>query len=398
MRILQLVVNCPWPPITGGEIRNDMIARAAAKLGPFACRGLTAILDENASAGFSYRSAPGFADKNPWVALKPALPTKIRLSDADLAWLLAEAHEFNPDVIIVEGVVLADALPMLRRNFPCVILDMHNIESQLQNQIRQAQPWEQRVKSLVLLPFAASNAKKLDVQASQTADLVWTCSNFDRDTLIGLGGPKSTIITNPVPNHNYLDIPISDLRYTSPSLIYCGLLSYPPNTKAVTELALHIFPRVAQHMSVDAPLVVGRKPNKLILHLAQLGHINLVADRPDILPLIAASSYTILPIRVGGGTRIKALEAMAAGLIMIATAKAVEGLDLVDGLHFVQAETAQAMADALAGLVTNPEKAVAIAKAARAFVIANYARSIVENQVFTALTKAAAQKFNRQVA
>ena len=118
------------------------------------------------------------------------------------------------------------------------------------------------------------------------------------------------------------------------------------------EFANRILPALRHR--IDARLVLaGRSPAPAVRALNALPAVRSVADPDDMEPILADADIAVLPIRLGGGQRIKVLEALSRGLPMVATRFAVEGLDLIDGLHFSEAETTPDFVDAIAALAAD---------------------------------------------
>jgi glycosyltransferase involved in cell wall biosynthesis len=116
-----------------------------------------------------------------------------------------------------------------------------------------------------------------------------------------------------------------------PTLLFVGSLGYEVNIDALQFLVREILPRIREQRG-DARLVVaGRGPTDEVQALAREPAVELVADAPTLEPLYRAARAVVAPLRQGGGTRIKVLEAMARGRPMVLTPVAAEGLDLTDG-------------------------------------------------------------------
>ena len=152
--------------------------------------------------------------------------------------------------------------------------------------------------------------------------------------------------------------------------LFVGLLSYGPNRDAVTWFAREVAPRLGS----DGPdvLVAGRDPGPELEALAGATRLRLLGFVPDLAPLYARAGVFVNPMRGGGGTRLKVLEAMAAGKAVISTSVGAEGLALTPGRDVVIADTAVEFAAAVRGLLASPGQAERLGRAARALVETRY--------------------------
>jgi glycosyltransferase involved in cell wall biosynthesis len=114
--------------------------------------------------------------------------------------------------------------------------------------------------------------------------------------------------------------------------------------------------------------IVGRNPSQDLVERAhgQPG-VRLYADVPDVRPFLGQCGVMAVPLRIGGGSRLKILEALACALPVVSTAVGAEGLDLTPGEHYVQADEAH-MAEALVQVMRDPEPARVMAEKGRAHV------------------------------
>lgn len=139
------------------------------------------------------------------------------------------------------------------------------------------------------------------------------------------------------------------------ALLFCGTLSYPPNADAVRWLAREIVPRVRREEPGARLTVVGRgAPPDLQALAAADPAIELLGWVDDLGPRFAAAAVALAPLRSGGGTRLKVIEALAAGRAMVATTIGAEGLDLEDGVHLRLADDAEQIAAATVELLRDP--------------------------------------------
>ncbi len=385
MRLVQFVVDCPWPPLSGSDFRNTLLAShndSAAYL----CLGLTAPYREQYTSPVKYHQLQCFADSNPWRSFDPKQPTSIRFPPSAFSEVEHLLDTFQPTVAVVEGVALGAILTQLQAWKVPTVLNMHNIESTLFEERMQGRPWYKK-----LLPSSydrrwRQTVRETDRELSYLADQTWVCSDVDAASLSSLGGASAHIIPNPIPDESLSDIPIFTDRYRNQRPLFIGHLSFFPNVAAVMEIGKVLVPLLAQRRIACQPIVAGRAPSRAIRKLAARGSIHLITNPASCKSLLADSGYTLLPIRHGSGTRLKVLEALAAGIVVIATLKAVEGLGLIDGVHYCHAESIDEMGNRLSEFTAQPELAEQLAKRGRQFVIENYSRTTIHAKIAKALS------------
>lgn len=159
----------------------------------------------------------------------------------------------------------------------------------------------------------------------------------------------------------------------SPAILFLGALDWRPNADAVDQLLGAVFPLIRARRPDATLMIVGRRPSPaLVERAAATPGVELHADVPDVRPYMSNSAVMTVPLRIGGGSRLKILEALAARLPVVSTAVGAEGLELADGTHLTIADDAEAMAAALIAAIDRPEAANAQAEAGRAAVSARY--------------------------
>jgi polysaccharide biosynthesis protein PslH len=140
-------------------------------------------------------------------------------------------------------------------------------------------------------------------------------------------------------------------------ILFLGALEYRPNQDGARLLLDQVFPAVKGRHPTARLVIVGRKPpDWLRQRVAGLSDVELHADVPDVRPYLAASAVLAVPLRVGGGSRIKILEALATGLPVVSTRVGAEGLTLTPERDLFVAEQPEEMTAALCKALDNPER------------------------------------------
>jgi polysaccharide biosynthesis protein PslH len=254
---------------------------------------------------------------------------------------------------------------------PPLVVDSHNIDYDLARQYARAG------NSLTRRLYAEANWRKLrreELGTYRNADGVYLCSAADeRHLLDQLPGVRTAVIPNAA------DVEYFHPRPTDPppdgrTVVYFGLLSYVPNVDGVIHFVKDIWPRIAEaHPEARCKIIGGRPPPSL---LALAGpRVELTGFVSDLRPHLAAAAAVVVPLRLGGGTRLKIVEAMAMGKAIVSTTLGAEGIEAAPGRHLLVEDEAAAFADAVNRLLAEPGLAARIGQSARELAVQRYAWS-----------------------
>ncbi len=156
-------------------------------------------------------------------------------------------------------------------------------------------------------------------------------------------------------------------------ILFLGALDWRPNLDAINVLLDRVFPEVRARHPEATLWIVGRNPPAgLPQRVAAIPGAELHADVADVRPFLARSGVMAVPLRVGGGSRLKILEALACGLPVVSTRVGAEGLSLRPGQDFVQVEGVGDMAEGLLRCLREPGPALEMARAGREVVLERY--------------------------
>jgi polysaccharide biosynthesis protein PslH len=151
------------------------------------------------------------------------------------------------------------------------------------------------------------------------------------------------------------------------TIVFTGVMDSPANTDGIDFLMNGIWPIVLRARPQARALIVGRNPQKSLYAAVQERGLNwtVTGSVDDIRTYVAQADVSVIPLRVGSGTRIKAFEAMAMGRPVVSTRVGIEGLDVDAGEHFLAADTAQDFAAAILQLLDDAELRETMARTAR---------------------------------
>lgn len=195
-------------------------------------------------------------------------------------------------------------------------------------------------------------------------------SERDADLLRGLA---STIEVQVVPNgvDSGSFAPSSEQRDPE-TLLFFGTLSYAPNAEGLIWFCQEIWPRIRQARPNAQLQVVGLHLPERVAALGQLPGVQITGFVPDIRDKLWSATICVVPLLVGGGTRLKILEALAAGCPVISTTVGAEGLSLDDGQHLLIADTPEQFAQGVLNLLQSPDLRSRLAQAGREAVTQHY--------------------------
>jgi glycosyltransferase involved in cell wall biosynthesis len=157
------------------------------------------------------------------------------------------------------------------------------------------------------------------------------------------------------------------------SLLFLGSLDWQPNRDALQYLLREILPRIQTANPRATLRVVGRQPaSRLREQVEGLTGVEWVGEVPDIRPHFARAAVVLVPLRIGGGSRIKILESMSMGKAVVATRIGAEGLDVVSGVHCLIADSPADFSQSVAQLLDDPERSVDLGRKGRELVLQQY--------------------------
>ena len=278
---------------------------------------------------------------------------------------LMRRHRF--DLVHADAVFLAPYL----RAVPGVplALNHHNLESHLLRRRAAAHPSRARA---AFFARQAQRVAALERRVAPQAAVNLTVSDLDGDRLAEIApGTRNVTVPNGVDTAYFRATP--GISPVPRSLVFAGGMDWFPNHAAMQWLATELWPLLARDEPERSITVVGRNPPRAVLELAQRdGRVRVLGYVDDVRPHIDRAAVYVCPIKVGGGTRLKILDALAMARPLVSTAIGVEGLGLTEGTHYLGAETPAEFSAQLRRLDDDPTLGERLATAGRAFVEKHY--------------------------
>jgi len=271
------------------------------------------------------------------------------------------AHTF--DAIVLSSVLLR-ALP-LPDDVP-IVGDTHNVEFDV---LRRTAAHADRA---LLRHYARRQwpaTRREERRCGEAVDLVLATSVRDRHVFEReLGLRRVAVVPNGI---DLTEFAPSTREPVPDTVLFSGLMSYFPNQQAVRWFLREVFPTVLRHRAGARLVVAGADPPRWLTALAG-PNLEVTGRVADMRPFLARAAVVVAPLMIGGGTRVKILEALAMARPMVSTTLGAEGLDLAHGSSALLADDAAAFADAVLLVLDDPLLAGRLGACGRRHVIEHF--------------------------
>lgn len=363
MNILFVVPRNPEPPDTGGKIRTYNLIKQARAHG-----------HEVTVLPFFGRDS--VSTKTVLSAIRLGLPLSVaKYRNYKMAEAINRAiREKSIDLVHFDHVHMGQYIDICP-GIPCII-DEHNVECLILK--RLAQNTRNPLKRIIFLR-EQSRMAALEVRVCSKAFRVLFVSEEDRQNYGQLGADFNNIVV--VPNGvdvEYFRSTVHSPQSAEESVVFTGSMDWLPNSDSVEYFCKEILPFVwAQNPEVKF-YVVGKNPPRNIKKLGQNDpRIIVTGGVVDVRPYVEKAKIFVVPLRIGGGTRLKILEAMSMEKAVVSTTIGAEGIRCVDGRDIALADTPQAFADKILGLLRDEAKRAELGSAGRHLVLGAYDWKVV---------------------
>lgn len=389
MRILMITDTLPYPLIGGDRIRIYNLLRRVASRHEVSLASLIEKPDE-AFEGvphlqqFCVRVETANYQRRKRLAYIPGmLGYAIRGNPPELYLLHSEELESKIkqlvsttdfDIVQIEsrmGLYL-DLLPV-NGHFKSVLM-FQNFTFQQDNRVFHIErQWTKKIRPLI-------NSIAMHSWEPRHAERFTRCTTVSEIDQQFLQKANSRLRINVIPNgvdiQNYKPLP----ENAQPVLMFVGNMGYPPCADAVLYFCQEILPLIRRKIAAVEMWIVGRNPRPEVLQLDGDG-VHITGQVGEVLPYYQRSAVCVVPLRAGGGTRLKILEAMALGRPVVSTTIGCEGLDVVDGEHLMVADDPEQFAEKTVRLLTDRGLYQDITANGRQLVETHYDWDIISGQL-----------------
>ncbi len=370
-RILFLTCHLPYPPYSGGRLREfELLKRLAARFDVHLCAVSKTFPEDVANADALRRWCSEVtlftADATDGVTGQDPRPFQVRrhASGEMIGYLRDLEDTIRPDVIHVEGFYLMQHLPQPLR--APVLLVEQNVEYLL---------WRQRAETAVgrddrdhvLREYLLT--LESETEAWRSASLCAAVTNEDRDAMLAAEPGLDVRVVPDGADHLYRrDLAQRERPPQRNVVAFIANFAYAPNIDGALHLLHRIFPRVRARVPGTQLLLVGNAPPAEVVEAARVTPGVVVTGRvPDVEPYLAAATLIVCPLRIGGGVKVKVLEALSRGKAIVTTSVGAQGLGPRAAEAMEIHDRPSAFVDAVVRLLRRPRRRGALESAAREF-------------------------------
>lgn len=392
MRILFLTAQPPEPAHAGGSLRTSGLMRGAHAAGhdlhlltfaesAAAQAARPALAAYCARVEFVPPPARRVVDRLRDLLLTTQPDMQRRFFSADYATrldalLAAEAY----GLIQIESLEMAAYLPIIKARQPQakVIYDSFNAEFDLQRSIYLAERHDpKRLPGAIYSLIQWRRLVRFERAVCHTVDYVIAVSEADAVAFRRLApDSRITVVPNGIDTAPYARNDAS-LDLGPAALVFTGSMSYRPNVDATLWFADEVLPRVRAAAPDATFFVVGSQPHARLQPLRERDGVQITGWVPDVNPFLHAAAVFVVPLRMGSGTRLKILQAMAAGRAVVSTTLGAQGLDAQDGIALYLADSAADFARQVVALLRDPDRRCALGRAGAELVARQYDWSVI---------------------
>ncbi len=279
---------------------------------------------------------------------------------------LREVLRDNPfDLVHCECTVYARFLRVVER-LPKLVM-AHNIESQI---LYRRARCSRTILERVFFGLQARKMESFERAALRRADWVTLVTELDADQVRAWGVQKTSLVENGVDVDQFVP---TERKCDSDEILFLAALDWYPNLDALDYLLEDILPLVRQASPSARLRIVGRRPPAgLKERIAHCPGVELVGEVADVRPFLTRAAVVAVPLRIGGGSRVKILEALAMGKAVVSTSVGAEGLAVTEGVHLLLADAPSDFAARTVELLKSSEECLRLGENGRKLVVERY--------------------------
>lgn len=380
MRILFLSPRQCWPALSGAKLREYHLARALSRWAEltyvyFADAGDEPLTASDLPFAAHIVSVPKPHVYGPWklvrgIAGRWPLPV-LNYTSAEMTEALSRL-EASPgyDLVHFDSIHMiryARTLGRILGQPPRVTYDWHNIESEAMRRYAESTPSRAR---RIYANLTAGKLEALEREILNRAFGHIVCSERERAQLQQIApAARIAIIENGVDCAHFAGL---NSKSDRKRIVFVGKMDYYPNIEAIIGFAHTTWPQVRDQLKGMTLTIVGANPTAAVESLASIPGVEVTGTVPDVRPYYRDALAAVVPLRTGGGTRLKILEAMAAGVPVVSSTLGAEGLLVTPGSDILISDEHASWVRNLTELAQSDERRTQIASRALQLVETRY--------------------------
>lgn len=392
MKILFLDEEFPFPPNSGKRIRSFQLASYLARGNHVVYLAYGQPDDMNATglqaAGIETVAVPreippksgplfyarllaNLAQRDPYIVTS-------HYSLAFQHLVHREVARHQPDVVICEWTPYAAFVRELTGIKK--VVSAHNVEYRIwERYYENAAPGPKRW----YIGQQMRKVKDFEARALSWVDAATAVSELDAVGLKALcPSTRVAVVSNGVDLEYFTPQSVRTSPSISPhKLVFVGSMDWRPNQDACVYCVEEILPRLRKHVPDVELALVGRNPPSFVQQLAQQPGVTVTGSVDDVRPYMAEAAVYVVPLRIGSGTRLKILDALAMAKGVVSTSVGAEGLNVEDGRHLLLADDAETFTAKVLELFANPSAAARLGQAGRQLVEEQYGWNALGQQL-----------------
>ncbi len=375
LRILWVKVGGLWPLNTGGRLRSFHIVRELSHRHQLSL--ITSHAPQEDGAALSRQlphcrqviSVPHTPAKHNSPRFLLALmrswltPLPVDIYKNHIAALEREVQRAlnsgNYDLCVADFLTAMPNVP-LDGDTPLLFFS-HNVEHMIWRRLGNT---ETRPLHRALLALEWRKMRRYETASCRRAGLSIAVSEKDK-RMLGASAPGSRM--RAIPTGVDLDYfhPGDAARQQPLEIVFSGSMDWHPNEDAILYFIDAMLPRLRRELPQLSVTVVGRNPSRRLQEAAVVANVRLTGTVDDVRPYIERAAVYVVPLRIGGGTRLKIYEALAMGKAVVSTRIGAEGLPLKDGKHLLLADDPAEFAEKILALLRDPDRRRQLGEAGR---------------------------------
>jgi glycosyltransferase involved in cell wall biosynthesis len=397
MKILFVSTNVPVPPNNGQAIRSLSILRGLASYGhavtfiSFSNKDLNKEMPLLSSCCCEviilHKEVTNLSLKSDYLArvqcmfsFKPYSVQRFRSEKMEKR--IGEELNKKFDLVLCNGMYALVNVPPT--DIP-ILLNCHNVEHVLYRRYSQV---ETNLAKKCYARIESHFMYRAEFQSMERVASAMTCSDIDRGMLQEMC-PRLRVSVVPNTVDTDVLIPVKAATpddWDKPVLLFQGGMDWYPNRDAVEFFVQKVLPRIRIEFPGIKFVVAGRNPPpNFVASLSKDGNIEFTGTVPDMLPYLSRATVVVVPLRIGGGTRIKILEACATGKPVVSTTIGAEGLELTPGNQILLADEPEAFAQTTVDLLKDRARREELGRSARVVVVEKYSQKSLGKRLQDAL-------------